>query len=188
MALDDLIKHIESEAHAEIEKIRSDVQRQFAEIEKRAEESRQNLKESYEKKLAEAKKRKLDSALTNARIKSRIDTLNLKRSILDEFYVRLYERVASLDEESKKRIYIKILSTVKFTENAKLLVSKKEAALWKKIKTHLKKAKVEEMSDFEGGFILKTENAVFDYTIENIFKNFRQATEIKTARKLFPEK
>lgn len=185
MALDDLIKHMEAEVNAEIAKIRSWTKNQILEIDAQWEETQKRLNLMHQQKLEVAKNSKLGAALTNAKIKSRIDLLNAKRKILDDFYKNLSDRILSLGEEAKKEIYLKLASTLVQSEKAKLVVSKNDSALWKKAKDRIKHGKFEESDDFSGGFIYACEKSVVDYTFENIFKNFRQNSEMEVARKLF---
>ncbi len=112
MALDDLLKHIESEAQKEIEKIKSDSEKQLAAINEKFVSEKKLLHDSYEKKLDEEKKKELSNAVTSARIKARIELLDAKRKILDDFFLKLWDKILSADKESKKKIYEKLLNGI----------------------------------------------------------------------------
>lgn len=185
MSLEDILIYIESEVEKEIETLRVETEKKLLEIEDDYRSRKEKLLSEYEKKLSEQKSEQLKSALTAARIKGHAETLSLKRKILDDFYNKLWDRVISMDDESKRSIYLKLLSKVEDVLNSKLVVSKSDANLWERLKPSFKHIQIEETDEFKGGFIHKKGNVTLDYTLENIFENFRKETEIEVAKKIF---
>jgi len=196
MAIDDILKFVEKETAAECEKILEEARRAVREIEIAFEENRKASDDNFKKRLENARRAVSEAAMRDARMTLRIETLNAKKRLLDEVYDKILEKIKTgLGDEKTLALYEKLIKMIPSSarrtssaggESAEIIISPSDAAVWKKLKSHIPDgARIVESKDITKGFMYKTADALWDFTAENLVSGFRAATESRLAKELF---
>lgn len=185
MAIEDILKYVNSQTAEKCEKIIAAARRKADETEAAVAKEKERMETERKHRLAAARKISDEHHRRRARMTARKFSLDARREMLDGLYERLFKKVAS-SEDAKTRLYEKLLASIPQSPSAELVVSSLEQPIWSKLKKHVKCSAVAE-GDFTGGFIYRTADASWDFTLENIFADFRRKTQSEAAAMIFEE-
>lgn len=181
MALDKVADEIIESAMKEADALLAEAKRAAAEIAHAAEEQvRLQEREAGEhtQKVADALSRK---ELASAKLEVKRLQLDARKAVLDEVYSRLTEKIASLDEKEKAKIYKPLLSKAEFEPGA-IYANAKDAALVKKLTdVPVKKA------DILGGLLLENKDRTIrlDHSFDTALEALKEDSLREVSRRLF---
>lgn len=190
MAIEDILKYVDEETAAKCEKIVADARAAAAETAEAARKEMDRLAKESGRRNDIARRAAEERHLRGARMAARAASLAVRREILDELYADIFKKISSSDS-AKIPLYEKLLDGLHQSASAELVTSASEADIWSKLKKRVKHSKASE-GNFAGGFIYRTADASWDFTLENIFADFRAKTQSEAASMIFetcsPEK
>ncbi|MDI6756797.1 MAG: hypothetical protein QME32_02105 [Endomicrobiia bacterium] len=185
MAIEDILKYIDAETAAKRERLIAEARAKADAIESDAAKEKERIEKDRRRRLDIARRTSEERHLRRARMAARRAALAARREILDGLYANLFKKIASL-EGAKIPLYEKLLESIPQSPTAEIITSASESAIWSKLKKHVKHSNSLE-GNFAGGFIYKTAGASWDFTLENIFADFRTKTQSAVAAIIFTE-
>ncbi|PKN02331.1 MAG: hypothetical protein CVU77_00585 [Elusimicrobia bacterium HGW-Elusimicrobia-1] len=190
MAIEDILKYVDGETAAKCEKIVAEARAAAAETAAAAREEMGRLSKECGRRSDMARRASEEHHLRRARMAARDASLAVRREILDDLYADIFKKISSSDS-AKIPLYEKLLDGLHQSASAELVTSAAESEIWSRLKKRVKHSKASE-GNFASGFIYRTADASWDFTLENIFADFRAKTQSEAAFMIFetcsPEK
>lgn len=185
MAIEDILKYIDAQTADRCEKIIAEARSKSDGIEAAAVKEKERIEKDRKRRLDIARKTSEERHLRRARMAARRASLEARREILDGLYAGLFKKISSSDD-AKTPLYEKLLESIPQSPTAEIITSASEAAIWSKLKKRVKHSNSLE-GNFAGGFVYKTADASWNFTLENIFADFRDSTQSAAAAIMFEE-
>lgn len=144
----------------------------------------------------------LKSALTSNEQISKQELLAHKKELIHSVFVKVLEKLNSLDDESYTKFIVKLIKAENIKKNEVMFVNKEDFSRYNKLfsESSCDLAKLNkllgldccltlstEVLDIKGGFILKNENFDVDDSFETLLKDLESTLESTIANILFNE-
>ena len=182
MALDKVAEEIIESAMKEADGLLAEAKAAAAEAAHAAEEQvrlQERDADENTRKLADAMSRK---ELASAKLEVKRLQLDARKAVLDEVYSRLTEKIASLDEKEKAKIYKQLLSKAEF-EPGTVYANARDSELVKRLAggVPVKKA------DVLGGLLIENKDRTvrLDYSFDTALDALKEDSLREVSRRLF---
>ncbi len=197
MSLEQILKRIEEDAGAAIQKLQEDTSRKLQEIEEQTDAGIKALEAKKHAETAEDIENEKKRRMSIKRLALRNNTLRLKHELIDEAFKKAFSKAAELPAEEYKSLMERFFADFAEPGKGKIFISRKDkdlindefiARALNKISAPGREYGYETADEFvpiEGGFIIETESTKIDCSLEALFLKTREALEAETAGLLF---
>ena len=194
MAIEDIIKKINSETEKRIKQIKDKAMAEAGDIIKVGEEKANNLKSSLTNKARLESDEEERRQIALAKLDLRKETLSEKRILIDNLFKEVYSNFSNLEQKNYQNLMKDLLLSYAKSGNEEIIINPKRKLFWtdsflKDVNkslfggANLKLSK--EVGKFDDGFILREETFETDCTFETIFKIAKENLETQVAEILF---
>ena len=190
--IDKITERILSDAKVSAEEQRAAARQKAAEIaQNAAREGERQAKQIVDRAGVEANEiKRRRQAICD--LECRKQFLALKREVMDEVYDEAKKRIASLSEEEYEALLERLLIDCSQLGDGEIVIAARDKSLLrpeflrkaeKKLHHRIAIAGVDE--DISGGFIFRSGSAQIDCTLDEVFRQRREVSEMEVAKILF---
>lgn len=187
MALEDIIKKINSDSQNEIKEIQKTTEEKILSLENEAKQENKAIQSNLMAKFKEKAGKYLENAVseTNGYLKNEI--LKKKQELIDKFYRKMSLEIPELPQKDYSAFLASLLSKIPNEEKMEIICAKKDKNLIAEI---MKKNKsTQKLSDKtierSGGFIARGKETEINATIETLIGQLKEKTIIDINKLLF---
>ena len=193
MAIEDIIKKIESDTKKEVDLILQEAKARAGEIEDEAKkeiEARDQELLRVSKARAEQRKKQI---IVDANLKARNIVMQKKTELVNAVFESLKKKISGLDKEKTRKMAEKMMLSAPISGEEEVILPHGHSSwfdkdFFNKVNKSLKPGSLhpaEEKGSFEWGFILSGKGCKMDFTVDALLVDMRDKAESETAKILF---
>ena len=194
MAIEDILRKIESDGKQKIREILENAEKQKRQIIKKTEAEYQNRKQEATEEINKEVELKKNTEILTFRNELRKGMLSTKQELVDKFFADYKQQLLRLSKSEYQDLIVRLSAKSIKTGEEEIVISKTEKKLDKAFLKKLRKAVnvkrfavkfAKEKRTFAGGVIIKSAKFEVNNTFDILLKEIREKYEIDVMNLLF---